>query len=151
MSPAGDGDGKRSVSVLVRGRDGSRLLAVRRPEDDEELPGAWGLPAASLRADEAWADAAARIGPEKLGVGLEVGDVLREGEADREGGRLRMRLYGAEIAAGEPEVPQDAHGVTQYVDWAWARPARLRASARRGSLCSRLCLDHLADRAGRRG
>lgn len=151
MRPGEGADEKRSVSVLVRGPHGSRLLAVRRPEDDEELPGVWGLPAASLRADEAWTDAAARIGPEKLGVGLEVGDALREGGADRDGYRLRMRLYEAAIAGGVPDVPQDAAGVTQYVDWAWARPARLREPALRGSLCSRLCLDHLADRPGPRG
>lgn len=147
MSRAGGADEKRSVSVLVEGPHGSRLLAVRRPEDDEELPGAWGLPAASLRGDEGWAEAAARIGPEKLGVDLDVGEVLREGEAAREAYRLRMRLFGASIAAGEPEVPQDAPGVTQYVDWTWARPDRLRDSARRGSLCSRLCLGHLEERA----
>lgn len=151
MSPAGGADGKRSVSVLVEGPHGSRVLAVRRPEDDEELPGAWGLPAASLRGEESWAEAAARIGPEKLGVALEVGDVLRQGVADREGRRLRMRLYRAEVAAGEPEVPQDAPDVTQYVEWAWAPPARLRPSARRGSLCSRLCLEHLEERAGSGG
>lgn len=147
MSPVDEAAGKRAVSVLVEGPGGSRLLAVRRPEDDEDLPGAWGLPAASLRGDESWAEAAARIGPEKLGVVLDVGDVLREGEADRVGYRLRMRLYGASVAAGEPEVPQDATGVTQYVEWAWARPDRLRGSARRGSLCSRLCLEHLEERA----
>lgn len=148
MSPGGGADEKRSVSVLVEGPRGSRVLAVRRPEDDEELPGAWGLPAASLRGDEGWEEAAARIGPEKLGVELEVGDALREGEADREGHRLRMRLFGASVAAGEPEVPQQAPGVTQYVDWAWAPASRLRASARRGSLCSRLCLEHLEERIG---
>jgi ADP-ribose pyrophosphatase YjhB (NUDIX family) len=143
VSPGEGAAGKRAVSVLVEGPGGSRLLAVRRPEDDDELPGAWGLPAASLRGDEGWAEAAARIGPEKLGVDLDVGDVLREGEADRDGYRLGMRLYGASVAAGEPEVPQDATGVTQYVEWAWARPDRLRDSARRGSLCSRLCLEHV--------
>lgn len=146
-----DGAVKRSVSVVVRSPDGSRLLAVRRPDDDEELPGLWGLPAASLRAGEGWTDAAARVGPEKLGVDLAVGEALREGEADRGGYRLRMWLFGAEVLSGEPEVPQAAPGVTQYAEWAWAPPARLREAAEQGSLCSRLCLEHLEDRPALRG
>lgn len=134
---------KRSVSVLVWSAGGGRLLAVRRPPNDEDLPGVWGLPAASLRSGEDWADAAERVGPEKLGVDLSLGAVLREGRAERPTRRLRMRLFEAEIAAGSPHVPQDVEGVTQYVDWAWAPPGRLREAARAGSLCSRLCLDYL--------
>lgn len=147
---AGRGEGalKRSVSVVVWGADGARLLAVRRPPDDDDLPGLWGLPAASLRDGEGWADAARRVGPEKLGVRLALRRTLREGEARRPGHRLRMRLFEAEIAAGEPEVPQDAPGVTQYVEWAWAPPSRLREAAGRGSLCSRLCLEHLDEERG---
>lgn len=136
---------KRSVSVVIRSPDGTRLLAVRRPPDDEELPGAWGLPAATLREDEDYPEAAGRIGPEKLGVRLAVGRMLRQGEAEREAYRLRMRLFEAEVAAGEPAVPQDVPGVTQYVEWDWSPPERLEAAARRGSLCSRLCLAHLGD------
>lgn len=136
---------KRSVSVVVWSGDGDRLLAVRRPPDDEELPGAWGLPAASLRGDEGWRDAARRVGPEKLGVELEVGARLREGEARRADHLLRMRLFEARIVEGRPSVPRDDPRVTQYVEWAWAAPDRLREAAERGSLCSRLCLDHLAE------
>lgn len=148
MSP--DRPVKRAVSfvVLREAQDGSgpRLLAVRRPPDDEDLPGAWGLPAASLRSDETWEEAVARAGRGKLGVELEAGEALREGELDREAYRLRMRLYRAEILAGEPDVDQPAEGVTRYVAWAWSRPARLGAAAARGSLCSRLCLDWLGGR-----
>lgn len=139
---------KRAASVVIWRAGGPRLLAVRRPPDDQELPGLWGLPAATLRSGEAFADAAERVGPEKLGVRLSVGEMLREGEAVRRDHRLRMRLFEAAIAAGEPAVPQDIPGVTQYVDWAWARPARLREAARRGSLCCRLCLASLEGRYG---
>lgn len=142
---------KRSVSVLVGSPDGTGLLAVRRPEDDEELPGVWGLPAATLRDGESWRKAAERVGREKLGVRLEPGEVVREGEAPREDYRLRMRLFEAEITEGEPEVPQPAEGVTQYVDWTWAPPERLRPAAVRGSLCSRLCLEHLEAESGPTG
>lgn len=140
---------KRSVAfVVVRASDGPAdpgVLAVRRPPDDEELPDAWGLPAASLREGEGWEEAVRRAGREKLGVELAVGEMLREGEAERDAYRLRMRLYRAEIREGEPDVDQPARGVTRYVDRAWSPPERLRPAASRGSLCSRLCLEWLAE------
>lgn len=143
---------KRSVAVVVAevpvGRGGplrrpripERLLLVQRPPDDEELPGAWGLPAASLESGEEWEEAVQRAGRDKLGVRLAPGLLLREGELERAAYRLRMRLYAAELEEGQPRVPQLVAGVTQYVDWEWAPASRLEASARRGSLCSRLCL-----------
>ena len=41
---------KRSVSLVIEGPAG--VLLVRRPDDDDSLPGLWGLPAASLREGE---------------------------------------------------------------------------------------------------
>src|SRR5690242_1964800 len=38
---------KRSVAVLIR--SGDRILATRRSDNDDELPGIWGLPAGSFR------------------------------------------------------------------------------------------------------
>jgi len=142
MKPA-----KRSIAVVIpktAGRwdeaSGGTVLVVRRPPDDEDLPGAWGLPAGSLGPGESWEDAVRRAGREKLGVRLRPGPVLREGELEREDYRLRMRLYAAGIEDGEPSVPQPAPGVTQYTAWAWAPVGRLEPAARAGSLCSRLCL-----------
>ena len=51
---------KRSVSLVIEGPDG--LLLVRRPDDDESLPGVWGLPAASLAQGESEEDAVRRAG-----------------------------------------------------------------------------------------
>ncbi|PYS35639.1 MAG: DNA mismatch repair protein MutT, partial [Acidobacteria bacterium] len=59
---------KHSVAVMIVRRD--QILAVRRPEDDDELPGIWGLPAATLRGGETVEDVIARIGRDKLGVKL---------------------------------------------------------------------------------
>lgn len=137
---------RRAVSVLVLGAGGAELLAVRRPDDDEELPGLWGLPAVSLRPGEAWEDAARRAGREKLGVELTGLRSLEEGTVERPGGRLRMRLFGARIAAGRPDVARPRatdDAATRYVAWGWSPPERLEEAARRGSLCSRLCLRHL--------
>jgi ADP-ribose pyrophosphatase YjhB (NUDIX family) len=130
---------KRSIAVLVRsGPD--RILVVRRPPDDEDLPDAWGLPAGSLRPGEEWEEAVRRAGKEKLGVRLHTEGLLREGELERGAYRLRMRLYGATIEEGEPAVPQAVEGVTQYAAWEWAPPTRLAPAAAGGSLCSRLAL-----------
>lgn len=137
---------KRSVSFVVpRADEHWKVLAVRRPPDDEELPGLWGLPAGSLREDEDHEDAVRRAGREKLGVELGVGPVIGEGETEREGYLLRMRLYEAVIVRGEPEVPQPVQGVTQYTEWDWLPVGRLAEAARRGSLCTHLYLEELGE------
>lgn len=139
---------KRSVALVIfRDPARDRLLSVRRPPDDEDLPGAWGLPAGSLREGEGWEEAARRAGREKLGVDLRLRDLRREGEVKRAGYRLRMRLYEAEVVRGQPAVPQAVPDITQYVALAWAKPDRLTEAARRGSLCSRLCLAWLGSAA----
>lgn len=134
---------KRSVSFVIRhpARPGL-VLAVRRPPDDDDLPDAWGLPAGSLREEESWDEAVRRAGREKLGVELEVGDVLEEGRIERATYTLHMRLYDARIVAGAPAVPQSTPGVTQYGALDWAAPDRFVAAADAGSLCCRLYLRH---------
>jgi ADP-ribose pyrophosphatase YjhB (NUDIX family) len=137
-----------TVAVVVPGpgrsrRRPDRFLAVRRPEDDEDLPGAWGLPATTLRPEEVHAEAVLRVGRDKLGVELEVVRELERGSLERPEGPLRMRLFEARIREGTPTVPQEGGQGTQYVEWRWSGPDRLRESARRGSLCSRLHLGHL--------
>lgn len=136
-------DLKRSVSVVIRDPDRpGRVLAVRRPPDDEDLPDAWGLPAGSLRNGESWADAVRRAGREKLGVDLGVDGLLEEGTIERAACTLEMRLYEAHIRSGAPSVPQPTSGVTQYNALAWADPELFLPAARAGSLCCRLYLRH---------
>lgn len=133
---------KESVACVVRRAGRPReLLAVLRPEDDPDLPGVWGLPAASRRPSESWEDAVARVGRDKLGATLRRGRLLAQGDETRPGYRLRMRLYEAEIEDGEPRVPQPVAGVTQYASWCWAQGAFLEPGAREGSLCCRLYLE----------
>jgi ADP-ribose pyrophosphatase YjhB (NUDIX family) len=59
---------KHSVAVMVF--RGNEVLAIRRSEQDDELPGIWGLPAGTLRGTETVDDVILRIGREKLGVTL---------------------------------------------------------------------------------
>ncbi|HEX6587815.1 MAG TPA: NUDIX hydrolase [Longimicrobiales bacterium] len=139
---------KRSVSFVIRHRDRPGVvLAVRRPSDDEDLPDAWGLPAGSLREGESWADAVRRAGREKMGVELEVGDVLEEGSIERASYTLHMRMYEASVVGGVPSVPQASADVTQYGALDWASADVFVPAAQAGSLCCRLYLRH----AGREG
>jgi ADP-ribose pyrophosphatase YjhB (NUDIX family) len=133
---------KHSVSLVVEGPGG--LLLVRRPEDDESLPGEWGLPAATLRPGEREEDAVRRAGRDKLGVEVRPLRALGEESGERPGYRLLMRDWKVEIAAGEPAVPQPGEG-TQYESLRWGVVDELLPAARRGSLCARVLLQ---DRRG---
>ena len=114
---------------MIEGPEG--LLLVRRPDDDEDLPGAWGLPAVSLAASESEEDAVRRAGRDKLGVELEpVKRVGREGT---------MTDWEARIRAGRPAVPQPGPH-TQYTELRFGEPSELVPAAREGSLCCRALL-----------
>jgi ADP-ribose pyrophosphatase YjhB (NUDIX family) len=128
---------KHSVSLVIEGPAG--LLLVRRPEGDESLPGAWGLPAATLRRGEGEEDAVRRAGRDKLGVEVRPLRVLGEASAELPAYRILMRDWEVEIAAGEPAVPQPGEG-TQYESLRWGDAAELLPAARRGSLCARVLL-----------
>jgi 8-oxo-dGTP diphosphatase len=135
---------EKAIAFVVYDRDRKKVLAVKRPEEDE-LAGVWGLPATSLKDGEAWEDAVIRAGKEKLGVRLEVKGMLNEGRLERQDYILYMKLYEARIAKGKPEVPQPFAG-TQYVAWKWAKPEELEYAASKGSLCSRLFLGKIGMR-----
>jgi len=143
---------KRAIALVIRepGGDapgvmgcgpGARWLLVRRPDDDEDLPGIWGLPAGTLEAEETDEALIRRIGRDKLGVELAPGAVLAAGSVDRAAHRLDMELWTATITAGVP----DPHGSstdrgdrTRYAACRWDHASTLENGAREGSLCCRL-------------
>lgn len=131
---------KRSIAVAVHDERG-RLLVVKRAEDDESLPGVWGLPAATPYDGESAADTVARIGRQKLGVGLRPAGRVGEDRAARADHVLHLDEYTAEVVDGTPAAPQDDASVSQYDTCAYVTdPAILRDAARQGSLCSRIYL-----------
>lgn len=141
---------RRAVAVAVHpsGRL-DRVLCVLRPDDDPELPSTWGLPASTLREGEDWEDAARRVGRQKLGVELAVGDVVGEDRTERGSYILHMREFRAEVVrGGAPDVPQP-HAGTQYRDWRWSGPESLAEAARLGSLCSQIFLASAGAEPGR--
>jgi ADP-ribose pyrophosphatase YjhB (NUDIX family) len=132
---------KQSVAVVIRHPENpEQVLTVLRPADDEDLPNVWGLPAATLRPGEDWEAAVQRVGLEKLGVQLKLGNELEHGTQERRDYRLDMRLYEATITRGTPFVPQPDNAYTQYAKWKWGTAEDLQPAAQRGSLCCRLYL-----------
>jgi ADP-ribose pyrophosphatase YjhB (NUDIX family) len=128
---------KRSVSLVIEGPGG--LLLVRRPDDDESLPGAWGMPAISLYDGESEEDAVRRAGRSKLGVTVRPLRPIGGAEEERSEYVLHMRDWAADIDSGDPKVPQPGTG-TQYSDWRWGPPSALAPAARAGSVCCRVLL-----------
>ena len=114
---------------MIESPDG--LLLVRRPDDDDSLPGVWGLPAVSLEPGESEEDAVRRAGRDKLGVEVEPLEPV--------GSEGSMTDWQARVAGGEPAVPQPGPN-TQYTDLRWGEPAELVPAAREGSLCCRVLL-----------
>ena len=93
---------KRSVAVLIR--NGDLILSTRRPDDDDELPGVWGLPAGSYRDSESLHDLVFRIGRDKLGVVLRPVHRLSEGSQQRSEYLLQMELWETQMT-GMPHHP----------------------------------------------
>ena len=118
---------KRSVAVLVR--NGNRILSVRRPDDDDELPGVWGLPAGTLQPSETIHALISRIGSKKLDVRLTPIRKLAEGIQERPAYVLHMELW--EVAM--EGIPN--HPAYEWADWEILKPGQDR-----GSLCCELAL-----------
>ena len=118
---------KHSVAVMVV--RGDEILAIRRPEDDDELPGVWGLPAGTIRGPETIENLIQRIGRDKLGVRLTPLQRVASGVADRLNYRLEMDLW---------EVSME--GTPTYPDWLWASVDLLRPGMASGSLCCKLAI-----------
>ena len=116
---------KHSIAVVVR--KGNQILSIRRPEDDDELPGIWGLPAATCQSGESAEDVIGRIGRIKLGVELTPLSILAQGKQDRPAYILEMELWEARI-----------QGTPTHREWKWVSLEALRPGAAQGSLCCEL-------------
>ncbi len=137
-----------SVAAVIRRQGETRFLAVRRPLDDDKLPGLWGLPAVTLRPGELPEDGLRRIGYEKLGVRLEPFRFVGIRAADRGAYELILMDIEATVVEGEPDVYAATTMSTRYVDQKWARELGvLREAAEKGSLCCRILLEAVGQEA----
>jgi 8-oxo-dGTP diphosphatase len=113
--------------VLIR--NGDRILSTRRSDNDDELPGIWGLPAGTARAGETSEDVIVRIGRDKLGAELNPVRRLAFGAQDRPKYQLEMQLWEASMK-GNPT----------YAEWQWGTLDVLRPGIVAGSLCCELAV-----------
>lgn len=132
--------------AIAASHDPALVLAVRRPEDDPDVPGVWGLPATTIAQGESVGAAARRVGAQKLGAPVRLGKLIASGQAQRQGYRLHLTVYAAELIQAEPVLPPtpDQGGVTYYKEWRWASPALLEDGVRKGSICCKLFLEQVA-------
>lgn len=140
-----DTSGRRVVSLVIF-RDDNReeLLSVKRPEDDGDRPGEWGLPSTTVREDEGWEDAVHRAAENKLGVEVNVEQLMSEGGQARDDYNITLRNYEVSIESGEPDVEGVDPDGTQYVKWSWRPPNAFRDDAEsEESLWDTLLLDYM--------
>jgi ADP-ribose pyrophosphatase YjhB (NUDIX family) len=114
-----------------------RILAIQRPDNDDELPGIWGLPAGTARDQETTSDVITRIGRDKLGVKLTPVRMLDSGRQQRPRYQLEMELWEASM-----------EGTPNYPEWRWASVDLLRPGAASGSLCCELAIRGRAREVG---
>ncbi|MFN4070466.1 MAG: NUDIX hydrolase [Thermus caldifontis] len=112
---------------------------VKRPEEDPEFGGAWGLPAVSLEEREGVEEGALRVGREKLGTEVKVLRPVAFGVEERRAYTLRLWVVEARLLA-KPQLPEPKPGKTYYRAYRFGHPQELREAAQSGSLCSRLYL-----------
>ena len=132
---------KYAVFYIIKNpKNSSEILIVKRPEDDNDLPNMWGIPAGSVKENETYEEAIVRAGRNKLGVELKVGKFIDRGNLDRGGYILHGEEYEAEIVSGDIKVPQENGEGTQYQDWKYGTHDDLIEAASKHSLCCNLYL-----------
>jgi 8-oxo-dGTP pyrophosphatase MutT (NUDIX family) len=134
---------KYSVSVIVRsGHRPDEFLIVRRPSDDSDLPGVWGLPATTMRDDESPEEAARRACQEKLGCSAE--PIRFVGAMHQVRDAYNLLLMDIEViltGSAQPDVSQATTRSTKYIDQCWTpRPEDLQPAADAGSCCASIFL-----------
>jgi ADP-ribose pyrophosphatase YjhB (NUDIX family) len=129
--------------VLTRADRPGEFLVVKRPDDDPDLRGSWGLPAATLTPDELPERAALRVCREKLNCEGVPKRFLGLMYQKRNSYDIFLMDIEVELAAGtEPDVHEAKTTHTAYVAQKWTTdPMDLMESARHGSCCSSIFLN----------
>jgi len=135
---------KYSVAAVLRKKlNDDKFLVVKRPLDDNEHPGLWGLPAISFSVPEKPEDAFRRIGEEKLGCKILPINFIGALFQERPYGKFILFLYEGIVIEGEPDVKKGYKG-TIYVDQKWTNDYTiLFPIAKKGSACALILLNYL--------
>lgn len=128
--------------VLKKHQNSDEFLVVKRPDDDPDLGGHWGFPAATMKPGELPEQAANRICREKLNCEAEATRFLGIMFQKRNSYDIFLMDVDMVLADGQQS---DVHAATTehtaYVDQKWSTdPEDLRASATGGSCCSSIFL-----------
>ncbi len=134
---------KYTVAVVIKSsKEPDQFLGVRRPDDDPDLGGHWGLPATTLKDGETPEQGALRVCREKLGCEASVGRFL--GIMFQKRNAYDIFLMDFEMTLqGEsrPDVQKANSSGTLYADQKWTSdPMEMMASAKQGSCCSSIFL-----------
>jgi len=133
---------KEAVSLVITDDKGNFLAVKRADNPNDDLAGVWGFPAVTLREKESHQEAALRVGHQKLGVDIKLGERIGENTHDRGTYMLHMTDYKATIVSGNPKCPQSDTSVSQYSECKFADdPTILFEAARNGSQCTQLFLE----------
>jgi hypothetical protein len=128
--------------------DLSLFLAVKRPRENPDSPGEWGIPAFTLFAAETINDGIGRIGKSKLGVCVDLGPVL-SCELQHHPSHtfhLAPRVATLEDATAMISLCEtsgrydDTRSPTMYGHWQGAHSTVSTRSATTASLCCQLLL-----------
>ena len=134
---------KYVVAVVLKNKQHpDEFLVVKRPDDDPDLGGHWGFPAATLQPGELPEAAAQRVCREKLNCDAEATRFLGIMFQKRNSYDIFLMDVDMVLAEGQqPDVHAAATTHTAYVDQKWSTdPLDLMASAKGGSCCSSIFL-----------
>ena len=134
---------KYTVAIVLReSQDSNRFLAVKRPADDADLRGNWGLPAVTLEPGELPEDAAQRACMEKLHC--KAAPLRFIGAMFQKRNSYDILLMDIEMvleSGSQPDYQQANTVNTAYVDQKWTDdPLQLMPVAKEGSCCASIFL-----------
>ncbi len=134
---------KYVVAIILKdGQNPSRFLTVKRPDDDPDLRGSWGLPAVTLTQGELLESGAERVCREKLRCNAVATRFV--GAMFQKRNSYDIFLVDIEmIVVGDqnPDCTTSDTTHTKYVRQKWTTdPLTLMRSAKRGSCCSSIFL-----------
>jgi ADP-ribose pyrophosphatase YjhB (NUDIX family) len=134
---------KYVVAVVLKNKDNpDEFLVVKRPDDDPDLGGHWGFPAATMKPGELPENAAKRICKEKLNCEATATRFLGIMFQKRNSYDIFLMDVDMMLVNGQqPDVHSAITENTAYVDQKWSTdPMDLMASAKGGSCCSSIFL-----------
>ncbi len=133
---------KYVAAVVLKDASGKQFLAVKRPDDDPDLRGSWGLPAVTLQTGELPEDGARRVCREKLGCDATPERFLGIMFQKRNSYDIFLMDIEMTIKQGsEADVNKARSDHTVYTAQQWtADPLTLKPAADHGSCCASIFL-----------